>query len=207
MAYRAQLSVQFLWASQQAIEKYLKCILFIRRIPAKRLGHDLAPALQLIEDAEVGLGLSPRSRKFIDRVDSMGRYRYMESSLWVDWNWIVPLDQIVWELRRFCTWDPAATSAMLVEGKWAPRVRLGNGYLERVLAKRENPAREQLLWQNGYFGRGRKTVRVGGGLVSINSPLFLRADLLDEIQKYALITKDVAKAYRDQAMEEVKKRR
>ena len=28
MAYRAQLPVQFLWASQQAIEKYLKCALF-----------------------------------------------------------------------------------------------------------------------------------------------------------------------------------
>jgi hypothetical protein len=35
MAYRAQLPMQFFWASQQAIEKYLKCILFIRRVPAK----------------------------------------------------------------------------------------------------------------------------------------------------------------------------
>ena len=41
MAYRAQLAAQFLWASQQAIEKYLKCILFIRRIPAKSVKHDL----------------------------------------------------------------------------------------------------------------------------------------------------------------------
>ena len=35
MAYRAMLPVQFLWSSQQALEKYLKCILFIRRITAR----------------------------------------------------------------------------------------------------------------------------------------------------------------------------
>jgi len=34
MASRAQLVVQYIWASQQAIEKYLKCILLLNRIPA-----------------------------------------------------------------------------------------------------------------------------------------------------------------------------
>jgi len=125
---RARLPVQFLWACQQAIEKYLKCILFIRRIPAKAVRHDLEPAVKVIADNGIELNLTERSQKFIARIDAMGRYRYMETSLWVDWHWIVALDQVVWELRRFCTLDPSATSARLVEGKWAPRVRIVGGH-------------------------------------------------------------------------------
>ena len=134
MAYRARLSIQFLWASQQAIEKYLKCALFIRRIPAKNVKHDLAPALKLLVDADVGLDLTERSQKFVSRIDRMGQYRYMETSLWVDWHWIVSLDQVVWELRRFSTLDPIATRAKLVEGESAPRVRIVGGHLEGIIS-------------------------------------------------------------------------
>ena len=65
IAHRAQLPVQFLWSSQQAIEKYLKCALFIRRIPARGVKHDLAPALKLLVEAGVPLELTERSQKFI----------------------------------------------------------------------------------------------------------------------------------------------
>ena len=204
MAYRAQLPVQFLWASQQAIEKYLKCALFIRRKPAKNVRHNLAPSLKLLADAGVPLELTERSQKFITRIEQMGQYRYMEASVWVDWHWIVSLDQVVWELRRFSTLDPVATRAKLVEGQWAPRVRIVGGHLEGILKKRDNPAREPLLWHNGYFGRGRRTIIVRGGFASVNSPLFQKAELLDEILKYAYVPKDVVKAYRDHALEEVK---
>lgn len=124
MAYRAQLPVQFLWASQQAIEKYRKCILFIRRIPAARLRHDLGPALKLIEASGITLELTDRSKTFIAEIDAVGRFRYMEVSFVVNWHWIAALDQLVWTLRRFCTLDPKPREAKLVEGKWAPRVRI-----------------------------------------------------------------------------------
>jgi hypothetical protein len=199
LAYRAQLPAQFLWASQQALEKYLKCILFIRRIPAKRLKHDLKPAFDLIEQNSIGLHLTERSRTFIAHIDDVGRYRYMEASFWVDWHWIVSLDQAVWELRRFCTLDPSATATELVEGQWAPRVRIVGGHLEKILKKRENPAREPLLWHNGYFGRGRRSVMVRGGFTAVNSPLLHTAQLLDEILKFAYIPREVVKAYRDEA--------
>ena len=202
MAYRAQLPAQFLWASQQALEKYLKCILFIRRIPATRVRHDLKPALDLIEQNEIGLSLTERSRAFIGRVDEVGRYRYMEASFFVEWRWILSLDQAVWELRRFCTLDPSATSATLVDGEWAPRVHIAGGFLEKVLKKRENPAREPLLWHNGYFGRGRRTVMVRGGLIAVNSPLLHTVEFLDDILKYAYIPGDVVKTYRAQATAE-----
>lgn len=202
MAYRAQLPVQFLWASQQALEKYLKCILFIRRISAPQLKHDLKPALDLIEAHDVGLHLTERSRTLLDHIDGVGRYRYMEASFFVDWRWIVSLDQAVWELRRFCTLDPKATSATLVEGQWAPRVRIVGGHLEKILAKHENPAREPLLWHHGYFGRARPTVTIRGGFTAVNSPLVHTAELLDEILKYAYIPRDVVKVYRKRASEE-----
>jgi len=80
LACRAQLAQQFLWASQQAIEKYLKCGLFIRRIPARDVKHNLAPALKRLTDAGVGFTLSERSQEFIERVDGMGQFRYMEVS-------------------------------------------------------------------------------------------------------------------------------
>jgi hypothetical protein len=95
------------------------------------LKHDLKPALALIEKHAVGLHLTDRSRTFIDRIDAVGRYRYMEASFWVDWHWIVSLDQAIWELRRFCTLDPNATSTKLLEGQWAPRVRIVGGTWRR----------------------------------------------------------------------------
>jgi hypothetical protein len=199
MAYRGMLLQQFLWSSQQALEKYLKCILFIRRIPAKGLKHVLQPALKLIEDNRVGLELTERSKEFIARIDRMGRFRYMEVSVFVDWRWIVSLDQAVWEVRRFCTLDPKVTAHKLVDGKWAPRVEIVAGHLERILENRENPARSALLWNNAYFGRGRKTAKSYGGLSAVNSPLFQKAYLLDDVLKYAYIPKDVEKAYRDHA--------
>jgi hypothetical protein len=202
LACRAQLAQQFLWASQQAIEKYLKCGLFIRRIPARDVKHNLAPALKRLTDAGVGFTLTERSQAFIERVDGMGQFRYMEVSQWVDWHWIARLDQVVWELRRFSTLDPAATKATLVDGKVAPRVRIVGGRLERILAKRDNPAREPLLWQNGYFGRGRRTILVRGGMTAVNSPLLHTTALLDEIVKYAYIPKDVIRAYQAQAASE-----
>lgn len=200
MAYRAQLPTQFLWASQQALEKYIKCALFIRRIPARNARHDLAPALKLLEASGVPLELTERSRAFITRVDRMGQYRYMEASVFVNWNWIVSLDQAVWELRRFATLDPVATGAKLVEGKWAPRVKIVGGHLEKILKNRDSPARAPLLWHNAHFGRARRTITVSGGFSAVNSPLFQKAELLDEILEYAYIPKPVEKAYREQAL-------
>jgi hypothetical protein len=205
LAYRAQLPVQFLWASQQALEKYLKCILFIRRVPARSVKHDLEPALKLVAANGIELNLTKRSQEFIERIDAVGQYRYMEASFWVDWHWIVALDQAVWELRRFCTLDPSATSARLVEGRWAPRVRIVGGHLERIMDKSENPAREPLLWHNAYFGRRRRTIMVRGGMTSVNSPLIRTADFIDDILRYAYIPKDVVTVYRDYAAEERQK--
>ena len=45
MAYRAELLLQAYWASQQALEKYVKGILVFRRIPRKKPTHSLRALL------------------------------------------------------------------------------------------------------------------------------------------------------------------
>ena len=134
MACRAQLPVQFLWASQQALEKYLKCILFLHRIPATGVRHDLRRALELIANVGLKLDLNEHSLKFIQDVDDVGQYRYMEASFHVNWQRLIILDRCVWELRRFCTLCPAQRAEKLVEGQMPPRIRLGDSsFMEKVL--------------------------------------------------------------------------
>ncbi|NOT26716.1 MAG: hypothetical protein HOP16_11495 [Acidobacteria bacterium] len=78
LAYRAQLPVQFLWASQQALEKYLKFILFLERIKVPKLGHDLAPVEcpgdlhpALTHNLRLGsvVGLGSKAHVRVDRSD------------------------------------------------------------------------------------------------------------------------------------------
>jgi hypothetical protein len=121
LAYRAQLPIQFLWASQQALEKYLKFILFLERIKVEKLGHELTPALKAIEDAGLSLGLTKSTLRFITDIDGVGRFRYMEVSFVVWWHWIISLDRAVWELRRFCTSEPLPRSLKLVDGEISAR--------------------------------------------------------------------------------------
>ena len=45
-AYKNRLVPQFLTASHQAIEKYIKCILLLNRIKSRHINHSLARGLQ-----------------------------------------------------------------------------------------------------------------------------------------------------------------
>ena len=58
MAFRAAIHI-LLWAGQQMVEKYLKCILLLNRIPGKKLD------------------LTSNTLKSIDYIDSYGQYRYI----------------------------------------------------------------------------------------------------------------------------------
>src|SRR5262245_42476187 len=66
MSCRAELVGQYLWSSQQAIEKYLKCILLLNRIPGKHVRHDLRAGLAAIEKSgKVILSLTNGTKEFI----------------------------------------------------------------------------------------------------------------------------------------------
>jgi len=125
-------------------------------------------------------------------VDEYGQFRYLEVSHWAEGRAIVSLDQAVWELRRFCTTLRTQHHIRLIDGFPAPKVRLTGGYLEELIdGERNNEARAALLWQNGFFGRARRTVRVGGWVQSTNAPLALRPQIIDELVKYVFVPKDL----------------
>jgi hypothetical protein len=97
-------------------------------------------------------------------LDQCGRYRYFEVSTVGFGAQLVTLDRAVWELRRYCTVDEEPRRLRLRQGFAAPRVRLENGLLEKIVDDAKNPAREPLLWQNGFFGkRERKKSGCGSG--------------------------------------------
>src|ERR1051326_4645215 len=128
MACRAALTTQYLWASQQAVEKYLKCILLLNRIPAKDVRHDLGKALGKIEKSgKMTLDLTKGTREFIERLSEYGPYRYFEVSNVGFGAEMVTLDRAVGELRRCCTLDVEPQEAKLRDGYPAPRVHIPGG--------------------------------------------------------------------------------
>jgi HEPN domain-containing protein len=198
MACRAALLPQFLWASQQAVEKYLKCILLLNRIDAREAYHDLGKALDRIDaSGKLSLDLTRGTKEFIDMLDQCGRYRYFEVSTVGFGAQLVTLDRAVWELRRYCTVDEEPRRLRLRQGFAAPRVRLENGLLEKIVDDAKNPAREPLLWQNGFFGkRERKKIRLRKWFQAHNAPLYLNPQILDEVLKYVFLPKEIRSGYR-----------
>jgi hypothetical protein len=200
MACRAALVGPFLWASQQTIEKYLKCILLLNRIPAKRVMHDLLAAIEIINaSGKLTIALTPLTHKFIERIDLFGRFRYLETSNVAFGSDLVSLDRAVWELRRYCAFSDIHMRAKLRNGVAAPRVRLPGGSLESIIDDVTNPARQALLWQNGFFGkRIRKRVKVNRWMKAANSPLYLHPEILDEVLKYVFLPRELISAIRSQ---------
>jgi hypothetical protein len=198
MACRAGLVTQFLWASQQAVEKYLKCILLLNRIKAKDVGHKLGKALRKIEaSGKVSLDLTRGTEEFIGMLDESGRFRYLEVSSVAFGASLVTLDRAVWELRRYCTLVQEPRRRKLRDGFAAPLVRLPGGCLEGIIDDIENAARAPLLWQNGFFGkRARKRVRLTPWIKAHNAPLYLHPEMLDEVLKYVYLPNAVETAYR-----------
>ena len=195
MACRAELLPQYLWASQQAIEKYLKCILLLQRIPAPKVRDNLAAALQKIEESgKLAMDLSAPTRAFVAYIDDYGPYRYMEVSHWGEGRDILKLDRAVFELRQHCT--PEDTPRHKVtEGVMPPKIRLRGGYLEKIIdskRKSANTARAALLWQNAFFGtKTRRFVRIGGWVQSSSSPLSMTPELIDHVKQYVYLPKDL----------------
>jgi HEPN domain-containing protein len=213
LACRHELIPQFLWASQQAIEKYLKAILLYNKIKATSVRHDLGVALDLTKRLPFPLDLSDRTRKFIDHVSSVGEYRYIDIPYHVYGHILIDLDLAVWELRRYCQvlnvfgkklppaeqalLDQALSTLATSASEPRHKFRLHGGLLEKILADTKHPSRSALLWQNATYGvRRRSTVRVRSHLHAQNSLLYLYPEMLDELLKYVFIPGKLVDGYR-----------
>jgi hypothetical protein len=186
----------------------------LNRIKANR-GHDLGEILKKFDQAKpFELRLTEPCKKFLVFLDTYGRHRYFESSWYVKGGEIVELDRAVWEVRRY-----ARTMRYELDGIGGTKINalpieikrnidaesqhpqefhIAGGLLESIVEKPDHPAREALIWQNGFFGKSRRrTVQLRSGLQAANSPLTLHPGLLDEVLKYVWLPNDVINAYRN----------
>lgn len=107
------------------------------------------------------------------------------------------LDRAVWELRRYYTLDKEPQEARLRDGYPVPRVRISGGTLEKIMDDPKSPAREPLLWQNGFFGkRARRIVRLRKWVQADNAPLYLNPQILEKVLKYVFLPRELVKGYR-----------
>ena len=213
-AYRAALMPQAMWSAQQALEKYLKYILLVNRVPATDVRHNINAALRLTEKLRWKPVLRPESRKFLEHIAAYGEYRYLDVSYFVIGYPILDLDMIVWDIRRYCqVLDVSGKKlsvaeqkllddahAMLKESMERPpnEFRLHGGYLEKIIDTAKHPSRSALLWQNAFFGnRRRATVKLPYSLNGANSPLYLYPDMLEELLKYVYIPRELRNGYRE----------
>ncbi len=215
LSYRAMLFPQFMWSGLQAVEKYLKCILLLNRVPAKNLNHDLGAAFNLAtQKLPFELRLREPSKKIIQHLDNYGRYRYFESSYFVLGLELPKLDMAVWDIRRYCrSLDYMVTAqsgerhslldeeiANIIDAEKSPpqKFNIQGGMLEKILGNANHPGREALIWHNLFFGsRIRKKAKPNTHMAASNSPLSLHPEVLEAALEYIFLPKEVITAYRN----------
>lgn len=220
LSYRAGLISQFQWSSLQAIEKYIKAILLINKIEEKDINHSLSKGLEYIKKLPFPVELSKSSINFINHLEEFARFRYLEVPYYTYGPKLVELDKTVWEMRRYCT---AINYEITHNGKKIAfldlelkRIKQSNdlsphnfrilgGLLETILSKPKHPARPALIWQNAFFtNKPRKIVKIHSHYSAVNPPLSLHPDMLDVVNKYVYLPKEVIRAYRDQVIKDKK---
>jgi hypothetical protein len=79
VCHRLDLKQQFLWASLQSIEKYLKAILLYNDRSTKGLGHDIEQAYgRLHQIADIKFDIPKDVQEFILYLNVQGANRYFE---------------------------------------------------------------------------------------------------------------------------------
>jgi HEPN domain-containing protein len=219
MAYRAKLIQPFLWSALHCLEKYVKGILVLNRVEAHR-GHSVLPGIEKMkQQGKFELDLSAATIEFIKKLEDYGaEFRYYEVSYEVQPFDIVRFDNAVWELRRYCQsldYDFVDTNGKTVNSlsRELARVHLAKaknekgtcvmgGVLEKIIEKKNHPARDALIWNNLFFGPSRrKRVKMRPDFEAGNSPFFLHPEIIDEVLKYVFIPKKIADGVRQFAQQ------
>lgn len=188
LAMRARLYPQYLWAAEQAVEKYLKCILMLNRHDTKQLGHNIGKALVAVRELlEIELTLTDVEQGAFDNLVRWNADRYLIRSYHVRDIELGGFDLLVWRLRQYCEpldvkhYADEPSTVLLQENLAAIKARrlesprqghLPGGDLEKILAEKAHPAREGLVWRNLRFNSSsRQSTRMSTGWRAVNSPL------------------------------------
>lgn len=227
-SFRTGLYPQFLWSAEQAIEKYLKCILLFNKIPlVNEKGvaiavHDLKTLHDYFEKSKpFELKIRPESQRFIEHLDrSAMASRYLSAPVYVLGEQLMQLDRAVWYIRRYCKVldysiampDGTEKSFFKIEldkiekSETLPPQKFSldkSSFLEKVIEDKSHPARSLLIWKNNYFGaKVRRDNTVDLHSAALYPELFYQPDMVDEVSKYIFIPKTV-KTYLE---EDTKKR-
>ncbi len=218
MAYRARLIQPFRWSALHCLEKYVKGILLLNRVDAKKLGHSVLPGIERMKQhGKFELDLSAATVEFIKKLESdRAEDRYYLVSYEIEPFDIARFDRAVWELRRYC--QPLDYDEVDMNGKTVnllthelDRVHrakekhekgtcITGGILEKIIEKKDHPAREALIWNNLFFGPSRrKAVKMRPDWEAGNSPFFLHPEIIDEVIKYVNVPRDIAEKVRELA--------
>ncbi|HHW3676489.1 TPA: hypothetical protein ACT97N_002293 [Legionella pneumophila] len=159
VSYKLNLPTNFNWCSLQAIEKYLKCILLLHRIEAKKIKHDLEKALEKIKSIKISGSSSPiefqdSSVGFIKEINNRGQSRYLGKSIYAIPLDITKLDNCIFDVRRF--------AIKTIDDTYLEKIRdskltlfsdfcLDSGFLEAVISGNQ-PAKDDLIFNNSNYG-------------------------------------------------------
>ncbi|HAT1993833.1 TPA: hypothetical protein I8010_001661 [Legionella pneumophila] len=159
VSYKLNLPTNFNWCSLQAIEKYLKCILLLHRIEAKKINHNLEEALEKIKSIKISGSSSPiefqdSSVGFIKEINNRGQSRYLGKSIYAIPSDITKLDNCIFDVRRF--------AIKIIDDTYLEKIRdskltlfsdfcLDSGFLEAVISGNQ-PAKDDLIFNNSNYG-------------------------------------------------------
>ena len=208
--FRSGLMVQFAWLALQAIEKYLKAILLYNGKSSKNLNHHLVKALNRVRTIErLDLDLTGPVLEFIEYLDYQGPNRYLQKAHFTKGLEILALDRAVWEIRRFCkvicfeiTLNDGKKKNMMdievksihqwLNSKTPHKFKIIGGHLEKVVAKKDHPQRDSLVWSNLYFGSKKKNkAKVPWRLSAINPTQILHPEHFEEYAKVVQFPKEI----------------
>lgn len=185
--FKLQFRQQFLWSSQQAIEKYLKAILLFNGKSScsysnsngekTQFSHKLSDLYsEVLKLGLTGFELSDRNKEFLNYLQDQGGYnRYLSKSSYNISDAIQTLDSLVWHIRRYCQFIPSQSTSSTPNAESHRAAQLASinqfrtkksphqfclhgGELEKILNKsKSNLARQTLIWANLWFGSKKRT--------------------------------------------------
>lgn len=188
LAMKSRLYSQYLTAAEQAVEKYLKCILMLNRHDTRQLSHRIGPALDRVRAAlSIKMDLTEVEQEVFDNLVDWDFDRYLVKSYHVKDVHLGGLDLLVWRLRQYCepldvvhyadepSKELLRENVLSIEARSVrePKAgRLPQGVLEKVLGDKRHPARPGLVWRNlRYNSASRQRTRMSSGWKIVHSPL------------------------------------
>lgn len=215
LSHRYGLELQFLWFSQQALEKYLKAILLYNNRDTKHLSHGIFKAYkEVLSISDIPFDFPANLEEFIKYIDDYGTNRYFEYPFYLMGDECLLLDQAVWFIRRYCydmrqvitTEDGTLIDLFPIEVERIQRpytmnkphkFELHGGFLEKIINDKKSELRKQLVWKNFYYGSYKKQIikNYTQRSSSANPTHFLEPELFAELDNVVRFSAFFRKKY------------